>query len=163
MLRIPEAIHIVGTRTWTQRRVLSNGKGSHKVCYSCNSTQCICNLFYRLYTTQHNWRSSAKKKPCKTTSLHFFYIYHSVFQFKWSPSINRCMGQGGRGVAAPPKIWATQNFCAARKIWAKLTSKEVYKSSVWAWCYFFFRREIFYFKLKSAWQSQLNSHEIVVT
>ena len=117
MLRIPEAIHIVGTRTWIQRRLLSNGKGSHKVCYSCNSTQCICNLFYRLYTTQHNWRSSAKNKPCKATSLHFFYIYHSVFQLKLYPSINRCMGRGDGegGLQHPPKFGQLRRFAQQEK------------------------------------------------
>lgn len=61
MLRIPEAIHIVGTRTWIQRRPFCQ---MAKVLTRSATVAFQHNIYviYSTASTQHNWRRSAKKK-----------------------------------------------------------------------------------------------------
>ena len=72
-------------------------------------------------------------------------------------------GAGGAAGPPPKKIWATKllRFFGQREEFGQ--SRFLEKFACVCVLIFFFRREIFFiFKLKSAGESQLNSHETVV-
>ena len=60
----------------------------------------------------------------------------------------------------PPKFGQLRFFGQQEKFGQSQFLKKF--ACVWVCCFFFPKRDIFYFKLKSAWLSQLNSHETVV-
>ena len=59
------------------------------------------------------------------------------------------IGRGEAGGAASPKILGDAGSPAAREIWAKPIVKELFMCV--CVLLFFSKRDIFYFKLKSAW------------